>query len=80
MTHNNIHQPHGNAGFGKRQGVPPRRKVVGGSVDETEKAEIQSALEQSGFRNESEGVRVVMLAFARSTRVRDAVSQHARAA
>lgn len=60
--------------------VEPRDKVVGGSVSETEKTQVNDALKQAGFKNESQGVRAVMLTFVTSAEVRDAVARALRVA
>lgn len=57
----------------------PRKDVIAGSVNADEKARVLSALDQAGFRNQSEGVREVMLAFTGSAEIRDAVRRHLRA-
>jgi len=58
--------------FGRREG-PPRDKTIGGAVTSDEKCEVDNALEQSGFASESDGIRELAFAFARSAVVRDAV-------
>lgn len=63
--------------YGRRQG-PPRKATVGANVTGTEKEGIDSALAQAGFRNEAEGVRVVLFAFRDTAAVRDAVATYQR--
>lgn len=51
----------------------PRKEVVAGSVNAEEKASIALSLSRGGFRNVSEGVREVCLAYRDSADVRSAV-------
>lgn len=69
---NGLSERKGTTPFEKRQG-PPRKEIVGGSCTADEKLEILGALEQEGFSTASEGVREVMLAFARDIEVRSVV-------
>jgi len=55
-----------------------RDRVVAGSVNDAEEGEIIGAFEQAGFKVKSKAARVVLLAFARSAKVRDAVAVFAR--
>lgn len=72
MSDNTLQRKHG---FGNRRGQGPRRRdVVGGAVSEQEREEIEGAFGQAGFRNLSEGVRTVCLAFSREARIRDLVA------
>ena len=52
---------------------PIRRQVLGATLSETEKDEVEAALAQAGFENRAQGARVVLLSFLRSTEIRDAV-------
>lgn len=56
-----------------------REKVVAGSVNSAEEQEILDSFEQAGFKVKSKAARVVLLSFARSVRVRDAVAAFAKA-
>ena len=58
---------------------PPRNKVVGGSVSAEEKERVKESLETAGFKNESEGVRAVMLGFVASAEIREAVARWLKA-
>ncbi len=51
-----------------------RRFVISGSVTRHERAEIERALASVGFKSTSQGVRDVLLAFARSLPVRKTVA------
>ncbi len=66
--------------FGRRQGPTARSSSLGASVSSLEYTEIINALVQGGFASQSEGIRTVLFAFARSTRVRDAVALEREAA
>jgi len=55
-----------------------RRKVLAAGVNEPEEREILSAFEQASFGNKSKAARVVLLSYARSTQVRDAVAAFLR--
>ncbi len=67
--------------FGRRQPQADRRtETVGCSVSTAERKQILAALQQSGFVNQSHGVRVVLLVFASSAVVRDAVAEALSAA
>ncbi len=52
-----------------------RRFVISGSVTRPERAEIERALAQAGFPSTSQGVRDVLLAFARDDFVRQGVKR-----
>lgn len=56
----------------------PRKEVVAGSVNPEEKATILLSLAQGGFRNASEGVREIVLAYRDSAEVRDVIHRHLR--
>ncbi len=74
MVNNSLSTPSASS----QQDQDIRRSVtIGGSVSEVEKDRILAALDNSGW-NQSAGVRVVMLAFAESIAVRDAVFAHVR--
>ena len=66
--------------FGRRQGPSARTSSLGASVTQREYTEVINALVQGGFASQSEGIRTVLLAFAKSTRVRDAVALEREAA
>lgn len=51
-----------------------RSRVVGGSVNEEEEREVLAAFQTAGIKVKSKAARVVLLAYARSTKVRDAVT------
>jgi hypothetical protein len=53
--------------------APDRRFVVSGSVSKPEQREIYRALDAAGFASRSEGVREILLAYARHESVRAAV-------
>jgi hypothetical protein len=53
----------------------PRYATVGGSCTDAEKERIVLAFQQFGW-NQSNGVRLVLLAFAESATVRDTVFSH----
>ena len=55
-----------------------REKVVAGSVNGPEELEILGSFEQAGFKVKSKAARVVLLSFARSVKVRDAVAVYVR--
>jgi len=55
-----------------------RRKVLAASVNEPEEGEILLAFEQASFGNKSKAARVVLLAYARSAKVRDSVAAFLR--
>lgn len=54
--------------------TPGRRFVISGSVTHPERAEIERALAAAEFPSTSQGVRDVLLAFARSLPVRKSVA------
>lgn len=55
-----------------------RDRIVGGSVNETEEAEILDSFVTAGFKVKSKAARVILQAFARSSAVREAVAEFAR--
>lgn len=55
-----------------------RDRVVAGSVNDAEEQEIIDSFEQAGFKVKSKAARVILLGFARSTRIRDAVAAFTR--
>lgn len=55
-----------------------RDRTVGGSVTSAEEGEILSAFDTAGLKVKSQAARAVLLAYARSTRVRDAVTAFLR--
>jgi len=55
-----------------------RDRIVGGSVTATEEKDILAAIDQGGFRNKSQGARVILLAYTRSAKVRDFVASYLR--
>lgn len=64
-------------------GSPPvqqetRSRTVGGSVTPTEEGEILGAFDQSTYGNKSRTARVILLAYTRSTKIRDEVSRFVR--
>ncbi|KKM67458.1 hypothetical protein LCGC14_1470920 [marine sediment metagenome] len=63
------------SGFGRRQDDDRRVETIGASVSTDEKEAILTALHQSGFANQSHGIRTVLLAFAQSAAVRDATAK-----
>jgi hypothetical protein len=75
MHENVLRTPENSLPFGRREG-PPRDKTIGGAVTADEKSEVDTALEQSGFISESDGIRELAFAFARSAVVRDAVFEY----
>lgn len=74
---NDLQTGKGSIAFPKRQG-PPRKSTLGANVTASEKLEVDDALAQAGFRNEAEGVRVVLFAFRDEAAVRDAVAKYRR--
>lgn len=56
----------------------PRKELIGASVNRDEKGRILVAFAQGGFRTTSEGGRKVLLAYAESAAVRDAVHAYLR--
>lgn len=54
----------------RRRGT--RKEVIGGSVTRMEKAEIETAIKNAGFHTASEGVRDVLLDWARGNLVKKA--------
>lgn len=55
-----------------------RDLVVAASVNKPEETEVIESFEQAGFKVKSKASRVVLLSFARSAKVRDAVAAFVR--
>lgn len=55
-----------------------KNRTVGGTVTPAEEVEVLAAFDQAGMPNKSRATRAVLLAFSRSTRVRDAVASFLR--
>ncbi len=56
----------------------PKGKVVAGSVSASEETEIIQAFQGANLPNKSRAARAILLAFSRSTKVRDAVAEFLR--
>lgn len=65
MPDKSLSDPKPTTSFGKRQ-EDPRKETIGGSVSVDEKNEILAALMRAGYRHQSEGIREVMLRWARA--------------
>jgi hypothetical protein len=68
--------PNSTAEPDERQGPPPRKQVLHGSVNDLEYREVDQALDAAGFRNMSEGIRTLALLFSRVPGIRDLVLEH----
>lgn len=58
--------------------TPLRNRVFGATASEDEHAAMLDAIRQAGYEHPAVGARVVLMAFARSAEVRDAVARWAR--